>query len=202
MPFADPAASVRLSSFAITAGGLPAPLSSTSRASSSSVHLRNLDISTEASLCFFSRGEHMPSGKLGHCDFQTRPLRVETGQYPPTDRNGPRKPELLVNEAGGKSGVPTAIGIGRHDPIFPPLNRPVCYSGALGGRGPRWPCVTTPNSLGPRGMDWPDYLRDQAAMYRKLAEEADDPVVKAELLELASVCEEVANNIEDHLTGG
>jgi hypothetical protein len=33
-------------------------------------------------------------------------------------------------------------------------------------------------------------------------EEADDPVVKTELLELASVCEEVANNIEDHLTGG
>jgi hypothetical protein len=31
---------------------------------------------------------------------------------------------------------------------------------------------------------------------------ADDPVVKNELLELASVCEEVANNIEDHLTGG
>jgi hypothetical protein len=51
-------------------------------------------------------------------------------------------------------------------------------------------------------MDWPDYLRDQAAMYRHLAERADDPVVKNELLELASVCEEVANNIEDHLTGG
>ena len=51
-------------------------------------------------------------------------------------------------------------------------------------------------------MDWPDYLRDQAAMYRQLAEQADDPVVKNELLELASVCEEVANNIEDHLTGG
>ena len=30
----------------------------------------------------------------------------------------------------------------------------------------------------------------------------DDPVIKAELLELASVCEEVASNIEDHLTGG
>ena len=45
-------------------------------------------------------------------------------------------------------------------------------------------------------MDWPDYLRDQAAMYRKLAEQADDPVVKNEMLELASVCEEVANNIE------
>jgi len=39
-------------------------------------------------------------------------------------------------------------------------------------------------------------------MYRHLAERADDPVVKNELLELASVCEEVANNIEDHLTGG
>ena len=51
-------------------------------------------------------------------------------------------------------------------------------------------------------MEWPDYLRDQADMYRKLAEQADDPVVKTELLELASVCDEVANNIEDHLTGG
>jgi hypothetical protein len=50
-------------------------------------------------------------------------------------------------------------------------------------------------------MDWPDYLRDQAATYRKLVERADDPAVKNEMLELASVCEEVANNIED-LTGG
>jgi hypothetical protein len=49
--------------------------------------------------------------------------------------------------------------------------------------------------------DWPDSLRGQAAMYRKLAEQTDDPFVKNELLELASVCEEVANNIEDHLTG-
>jgi hypothetical protein len=43
-------------------------------------------------------------------------------------------------------------------------------------------------------MDWPDYLRDQAAMYRKLAERADDPAVTNEMLELASVCEEVANS--------
>ena len=48
--------------------------------------------------------------------------------------------------------------------------------------------------------DWPDSLRGQAAMYRKLAEQTDDPFVKSELLELASVCEEIANNIEDHLT--
>jgi hypothetical protein len=51
-------------------------------------------------------------------------------------------------------------------------------------------------------MDWPDYLRDEAAKYRQLAEQADDPAVKNELLELALVCEEVANSIEDHLTGG
>jgi hypothetical protein len=51
-------------------------------------------------------------------------------------------------------------------------------------------------------MELSDYLRDQAVMYRKLAEQADDPVIKNEMLELACVCEEVANNIEDHLTGG
>jgi hypothetical protein len=51
-------------------------------------------------------------------------------------------------------------------------------------------------------MDWPDYLRDQATMYRQQAEQADDPFVKNELLELASICEEVANDIEDHQTAG
>jgi hypothetical protein len=51
-------------------------------------------------------------------------------------------------------------------------------------------------------MDWPDYLRDQAAKYRKLVERAVDPLVKTELRSLASVCEEIADNIEDHLTGG
>ena len=49
---------------------------------------------------------------------------------------------------------------------------------------------------------WSEYLRGQAAAYRKFAEQADDPVVKRNLLELTSDCEEVANNIEDHLTGG
>ena len=51
-------------------------------------------------------------------------------------------------------------------------------------------------------MDWPDYLRDEATMYRQLAGQTDDPAVENEMLELASVCEEVANNMEDHLTGG
>ena len=50
--------------------------------------------------------------------------------------------------------------------------------------------------------DWPDSLRGLAAIYRKLAEQSDDPFINDELIELASVCEEVADNIEDHLTGG
>jgi hypothetical protein len=33
-------------------------------------------------------------------------------------------------------------------------------------------------------MDWPDYLRDQANMYRQQAEQTDDPIVKDEFLEL------------------
>ena len=89
-------------------------------------------------------------------------------------------------------------------PNFRSLSRLVCYSGILADadRFLALRSLSRPNSLGLCGMDWPDYLREQAAMYRKLAEEADDPVVKTELLELASVCDEVANNIEDHLTGG
>jgi hypothetical protein len=51
-------------------------------------------------------------------------------------------------------------------------------------------------------MDWGDYLRDEAAKYRQLAETAEDPLVKQELLDLAGVCEDVANHIEDRLTGG
>ena len=50
--------------------------------------------------------------------------------------------------------------------------------------------------------DWLNYLQDQAAKYRKLVELADDPSVKTEMLALASVCDEIADNIEDHLTGG
>jgi hypothetical protein len=49
-------------------------------------------------------------------------------------------------------------------------------------------------------MDWSDRLRMHAALYRELGERADDPFIEGELLHLASVCEEVANNIEGHLT--
>jgi hypothetical protein len=48
--------------------------------------------------------------------------------------------------------------------------------------------------------DWLSYLRDQVVTYRKLVERANDPLVKTELLALASACEEIADNIESHLT--
>ena len=51
-------------------------------------------------------------------------------------------------------------------------------------------------------MEYHEYLRDQAAKYRQLAEKAEDPFIIKELLDLATICEEVADNIEDRLTGG
>jgi hypothetical protein len=51
-------------------------------------------------------------------------------------------------------------------------------------------------------MDFDDYLRDQAVNYRQLADWADDSLVKIEFLELAAVCDEIANNIEDRMTAG
>jgi len=51
-------------------------------------------------------------------------------------------------------------------------------------------------------MDWADYLRDEAAKYRQLAEAAEDVSIKQELLDLAAVCEEAADNIEDRMPGG
>ena len=50
--------------------------------------------------------------------------------------------------------------------------------------------------------DWLNYLRDQAAKCRKLIERADDLLVKTELRALASVCDEIADNIEDHAPRG
>jgi hypothetical protein len=51
-------------------------------------------------------------------------------------------------------------------------------------------------------MNFDDYLRDEAAKYRPLAEDADDIFIRRELLELAVICEEVANTIEDGMTAG
>jgi hypothetical protein len=51
-------------------------------------------------------------------------------------------------------------------------------------------------------MDWDDYLRHEAVIYRHLAEKSEDVFGKQELFELAAICEEVANSIEDRLTSG
>ena len=51
-------------------------------------------------------------------------------------------------------------------------------------------------------FDFDDYLRDEAVKYRILAEQAVDPLIRQELFELAAICEEVANNIEDRMTAG
>jgi hypothetical protein len=51
-------------------------------------------------------------------------------------------------------------------------------------------------------MDWPDYLRDQADGYRHLAQTAKESLEEHELLELAAICEKVANDLEDRRPGG
>jgi hypothetical protein len=51
-------------------------------------------------------------------------------------------------------------------------------------------------------MDWDDSLRHEAVVYRQLAEKTENVFGKQELFDLAAVCEEVANSIEDRLTGG
>ena len=51
-------------------------------------------------------------------------------------------------------------------------------------------------------MELDDYLRDQAVKYRALAGEAEDVHLREEFLDLAEICDEVANTIEDRHTGG
>ncbi len=51
-------------------------------------------------------------------------------------------------------------------------------------------------------QDYSDYLREEAAKYRELAEKAEDAFVKKEFLELADICEEVANDMDDRRVSG
>ena len=53
-----------------------------------------------------------------------------------------------------------------------------------------------------REMDYSDYLREQAAEYRQLAEASGDPTVREDLFESAAICEEVANDVDDRRAGG
>ncbi len=51
-------------------------------------------------------------------------------------------------------------------------------------------------------MHYSDYLREEAARYRSLAETAFEARLKQEFLELAAVCEEVAIKIDDLRASG
>jgi len=51
-------------------------------------------------------------------------------------------------------------------------------------------------------MEYSDYLRDQAAEYRMLAEASGDPAAREDLFESAAICEEVANEIDDRRASG
>ena len=51
-------------------------------------------------------------------------------------------------------------------------------------------------------MEYSDYLRDQATKYRELAAQNEDSFAKKEFLELADICEEVANDMDDQRVSG
>ena len=51
-------------------------------------------------------------------------------------------------------------------------------------------------------MEYSDYLRDQAAEYRRRAESSDDPVEKDDLFESAAIYEMVANDLDDRRAAG
>jgi hypothetical protein len=51
-------------------------------------------------------------------------------------------------------------------------------------------------------MHYSDYLREQAATFRQLAETADDPAVREDLFDSAAICEEVADKIDDRRASG
>ena len=53
-----------------------------------------------------------------------------------------------------------------------------------------------------RSMLFSEYLREQPEKYRKWAEATEDPAAKKEFLELATVCEKVANEDDDRQTAG
>src|SRR5215471_12478549 len=59
-------------------------------------------------------------------------------------------------------------------------------------------CAFRPEAV----MDYPEYLRAQAAGFRAKAREVDEAAAARELQELAVVCEHVADELEDRQTAG
>lgn len=56
--------------------------------------------------------------------------------------------------------------------------------------------------LGHGRMHESDYLREEAAKYRQLAEAAEELTARQEFLDLAAVCDEVANEMDDRQASG
>ena len=51
-------------------------------------------------------------------------------------------------------------------------------------------------------MEYSDYLREQAAEYRMLAEASTDPAERLDFFESAEICDEVADEVDDRRAGG
>jgi hypothetical protein len=86
-----------------------------------------------------------------------------------------------------------------------------CEAAGPVSKGGRQPSATPAFSLKTTGGTQPreramheysDYLRDEAAKYRELAAKDEDIYAKREFLELASICEEVANDMDDRRVSG
>jgi hypothetical protein len=55
---------------------------------------------------------------------------------------------------------------------------------------------------GGRQMEYSDYLRDQAAEYRRRADASDNPTEKEDLFESAAIYEMVADDLDDRRPAG
>jgi hypothetical protein len=51
-------------------------------------------------------------------------------------------------------------------------------------------------------MEYSDYLREQAAEYRMLAEASTNAVERQDFFESAEICDEVADQVDDRRAGG
>jgi hypothetical protein len=51
-------------------------------------------------------------------------------------------------------------------------------------------------------MEYSDYLREQAAEYRMLAEASTNAVERQDFFESAEICDEVANEVDDRRAAG
>jgi hypothetical protein len=81
-----------------------------------------------------------------------------------------------------------------------PRTKVDCTKGGSPVDLPLWPHVG--GALLEVVMEYSDYLRDQAAAYRRLAKSANDPAVKNDLSESAEICEMVADDLDDRRPAG